>query len=263
MAADPNGPAGPPSSSSSAGPGATSAPPEAEANGPRGLSPGQRTAPELGPGARVVYRLLRGAIYVVARLWLRVEIRGGENIPARGGFILSPGAHRSNLDTPLISGVTTRVLRYMGKEGLWRVPGLGWFLTAMGGFPVQRGLVDREALHRGEEVLRRGEPLVVFPEGTRKRGPVIEDVKDGAAFLACRTGLPIVPVGIGGTERALGVGARWIKPTKVVLIVGEPISPPIRREGERVKRSQVRQLTEALRDRLQELFDRAQVTAGC
>lgn len=223
---------------------------------------GPASAPELGPVARSVYRLLRTLVLVVGRVWLRLEVRGGEHIPREGGFIISPGAHRSNLDTPLLSAVTPRVLRYMGKEGLWRVPGLGWFLTALGGFPVQRSAVDREALRRGEEVLYRGEPLVVFPEGTRKRGPLIEDVKDGAAFLACRTGLPIVPVGMGGTERALGVGARWIRPTKVVLVVGEPILPPVRDAGTRVRRSDVRNLTEVLRDRLQELFDRAQVATG-
>ena len=225
-------------------------------------SPGELTAPELGPGARLVYRLLRLGILVLARVWVRLEVRGAEHVPRQGGFILAPGGHRSNLDTPILSVVTPRVLRYMGKEGLWRVPVLPWVLTALGGFPVQRGLVDREALRRGEEVLERGEPLVVFPEGTRKRGPLVDDVKDGAAFLACRTGVPIVPVGMGGTERALGVGARWIRPTKVVLVVGEPISPPPRPPGARVKRSQVRQLTATLQERLQALFDQAQVLAG-
>lgn len=225
-------------------------------------SPGQLAAPVLGPAARTVYRVLRFLVIAVGKVWVRLEVRGAENVPSDGGFIVAPGAHRSNVDTPILSSITPRVLRFMGKEGLWRVPVVPWVLTALGGFPVQRGAVDREALRRGEEVLQRGEPLVVFPEGTRKRGPLIDDVKDGAAFLACRTGLPIVPVGIGGTERALGVGARWIRPTKVVLLVGEPIHPPERRPGERVKRSQVRQLTAALQERLQELFDRAQIAAG-
>lgn len=226
------------------------------------LPPGQDTAPVLGPAARRVYRLLRLFVVAVGSVWLRLEVRGAENVPVEGGFIVAPGAHRSNLDTPLISSITTRPLRFMGKEGLWRVPVVAWILTALGGFPVQRGLVDREALRRGEEVLLRGEPLVVFPEGTRKRGPVIEDVKDGAAFLACRTGLPIVPVGIGGTERALGVGARWIRPTKVVLVVGQPIEPPARSAAGRTRRSEVRKLTFGLQQRLQELFDRAQAIAG-
>jgi 1-acyl-sn-glycerol-3-phosphate acyltransferase len=224
--------------------------------------PGRESAPRLGFVSRLVYRLLRFLIVAVASVWVRLEVRGGEHIPASGGFVIAPGAHRSNLDTPILSTVTTRILRYMGKEGLWRVPFLGWLLTALGGFPVERSLVDREALRRAEEVLGRGEPLVVFPEGTRKRGPVIEEVKDGAAFLACRTGVPIVPVGLGGTERAMGVGMRWIRPTKVVIIVGEPLHPPSRRPGERVKRSDVRRLTEDLKERLQELFDRAQVSAG-
>jgi 1-acyl-sn-glycerol-3-phosphate acyltransferase len=212
--------------------------------------------------ARAVYRLLRLATVVVARVWLRLEVRGAEHVPRHGAFILAPGAHRSNLDTPIVSTVTPRVVRFMGKESLWAVPGLGWLLTALGGFPVRRGHADREALRRAEEVLGRGEPLVVFPEGTRKQGPLITEMKDGAAFLACRTGVPIVPVGLGGTERALPVRARWIRPAKVVVIVGEPLHPPPRPAGQRVTRREVRALTEALRDRLQDLFDRAQAATG-
>lgn len=219
-------------------------------------------AAEMGAGARLVYRLLRGVLEGVLRLLLRASVSGRDNVPATGGFILAPGAHRSILDTPLAAMAGTRVLRYMGAENYFAIPGFGSFLRAMGGFPVERNLTDRLALRLSEEVLRNGEPLVVFPEGTRQDGPIVQPLKEGAAFLACRAGVPIVPMGIGGAQRAMPKGARWVRPTKVAIVIGEPIHPPVRGEGERVKRSAVRNLSDELRDRLQELFDEAQVRAG-
>ncbi len=212
--------------------------------------------------SRAVYRVLRGAIWVIAKGLVRLSVVGAENIPATGGYVLAPGGHRSILDTPLASMAGPRVLRYMGAETYFKIPGLGFFLRAMGGFPVERALTDRAALRISEEVLRNGEPLVVFPEGTRQEGPEVQPLKEGAVFLAARAGVPIVPIGIGGAERAMPKGARYIKPTKVALVVGEPIYPPARADGERVKRSVVKSLSQELRETLQELFDEAQIRAG-
>ncbi len=224
------------------------------------VDPGNAVA--MGTGARVVYRVLRRAVWLIARIVFRVSITGQENMPATGGFVLAPGAHRSILDTPLASLAGPRVLRYMGAENYFAIPLLGLFLRAMGGFPVERSTTDRAALRRSEEVLRRGEPLVVFPEGTRLEGPIVQPLKEGAAFLACRASVPIVPVGLGGVARAMPRGARYIRPTKVAIVVGQPLHPRPRAEGDRVKRAAVRDLTAELHERLQELFDEAQVTAG-
>ena len=120
----------------------------------------------------------------------------------------------------------SRALRYMGAEKYFAIPGFGWFLRAMGGFPVERSTTDRAALRAAEWILANGEPLAVFPEGTRKDGPMIQPLKEGAAFLACRAGVPIVPVGIGGSQRAMPKGARWARPRKVTMVIGEPIQPP-------------------------------------
>jgi 1-acyl-sn-glycerol-3-phosphate acyltransferase len=219
-------------------------------------------AAAMGPAARVAYRVLRACLVGLLRIGFRLSVTGQHNIPASGGFILAPGGHRSILDTPLAAMAGPRVLRYMGAETYFRIPGLGVFLRSMGGFPVERSLTDRTALRLSEEVLRNGEPLVVFPEGTRQEGPIVQPLKEGAAFLACRAGVPIVPVGIGGAARAMPKGARFIRPGKVAMVVGTPIHPPARSEGERVKRSTVRSVTEELRERLQDLFDEAQIRAG-
>jgi len=212
--------------------------------------------------ARVTYRVLRFLLRLIMRAAFRIEVFGRENLPATGGFVLAPGGHRSILDTPAVSLAGPRVLRYMGAENYFKIPGLGWFLRAMGGFPVERAATDRQALRLAEWVLNNGEPLAVFPEGTRQQGPLIQPLKEGAAFLACRTGVPIVPVGIGGTERAMPKGAKFIRPRKVTMVIGAPIRPVPRAEGERVKRSEIRRVTQELHDSLQALFDEAQIRAG-
>jgi 1-acyl-sn-glycerol-3-phosphate acyltransferase len=210
---------------------------------------------------RVFYRLVRGVVMLIARTYFRVRVVGADKVPATGPFILSP-IHRSNLDTPVVAAVTRRRLRYMGKESLWKTRFGGWFFTTAGGFPVQRGSADRDALRAGREVLERGEPLVLFPEGTRQSGPTIEPLFQGAAYLACRTGAPIVPVGIGGSEAAMPKGSKMVYPRKMTLVVGDPIHPPPLSAQGRVPRSAVADLTAELSVAIQALFDEAQILAG-
>ncbi len=211
----------------------------------------------------VLYRLCRAVVVAVCRLCWRVRFDGLEHVPP-GPFVLAP-VHRSWLDFALVAGVTRRRLRYMGKEELWCHPGLGRLLTALGAFPVARGNVDREAMRRCLAVVADGEPLVLFPEGTRRQGPVVTDLFEGAAYVAARAAIPVVPVGIGGSERALPRGRRLPRPVRVAVVVGEPILPastlgPGR--SARVPRREVRDLTEALRGRLQALFEEATARAG-
>ncbi len=212
--------------------------------------------------SRWFYRALRVPFMAFFAVWLRLSVTGRENVPQSGGFILAAGGHRSILDTPVVAGTSRRILRYMGAEKYFQVPGLSWFLRSVGGFPVQRDQTDRDALRLSEAVLASGEPLVIYPEGTRFSGPEVQPLQQGAAFLACRAQVPIIPVGLGGTERAWPRGGRFIRPTKVALVVGEPLVPPIPEDGKRVKRSAMKAYNDELHARLQELFDQAQEQAG-
>lgn len=216
----------------------------------------------LSRASRWFYRTTWVAFMAFFAVWLRLSVTGREHVPARGGFILAAGGHRSILDTPVVARTSTRIFRYMGAEKYFQVPGLAWFLRSVGGFPVQRDVTDRDALRLSEEVLASGEPLVIYPEGTRFTGPEVQPLQQGAAFLACRAQVPIVPVGLGGTERAWPKGGRFIRPTKVALVVGEPLVPPVPEDGKRVKRSAMKAYNEQLHARLQELFDEAQELAG-
>jgi 1-acyl-sn-glycerol-3-phosphate acyltransferase len=209
----------------------------------------------------LLYSFVRGAIHLYLLAWHRLEIIGLENLPPTGSYIVSP-IHRSNLDSLVISAVTRRRMRYMGKESLWSTRPTGWFFSAMGGFPVQRGTADREALKAALTVVSRGEPLVMFPEGTRQSGPVLNEFFDGPAYVSCRSGAPIIPVGLGGTEAAMTKGSKMIRPVKITIVVGEPLQPAAPTDGGRVPRRAIKEHSSRLGDALQELFDEAQLLAG-
>jgi 1-acyl-sn-glycerol-3-phosphate acyltransferase len=214
-----------------------------------------------GPFSRAFYSVVRALVALFTRALTRLSIEGREHLPRSGAFVLAP-VHRSYIDTPISSCLTRRRLRFMGKDTLWKNRFSGWLLSALGGFPVTRGTADREALRRCVAVLEAGEPLVLYPEGERKSGPSVQPLFDGAVYVALRAGVPIVPVGIGGSERVMPKGARFLHPYKVHVIVGAPIESPPPAESGRVPRSTIRRHSDELHATLQQLFDAAQNRVG-
>lgn len=235
------------------------APPAAPAPAPRRVEP-----VDIHPPTRLErtsYGVVRILALGLARLWVRVEIHGRDRVPAHGPFVLAP-VHRSNIDFLLAAFVTRSRMRYMGKASIWKWKALGRFFSMLGAFPVHRGSADRESLRTCVRVIENGEALVMFPEGTRRSGPQVQELYDGAAYVAARTGVPLVPVGIGGSEAAMPPGAKLIKPRKVVLVVGEPIEAPRGDGSGRVPRRVVRELTEQLHGAIQDGFDEARRRSG-
>ncbi len=210
--------------------------------------------------SRVFYRIIRFLIEVFCRIYFRLRVFGSDNIPKTGAFILAP-IHRSNVDTPIVSLVTKRRLRFMGKDSLWKIKPIGVILSALGGFPVTRGSADLEALKRCLAVLKLGEPLVMFPEGTRQSGPKIHPLFDGAAYLAIKADVPIVPVGFGGTEGVMPKGSKMVLPRRCSVVVGKPIYPPKSETG-RLPRTATTDLTAELIAALQVVFDQAKQKVG-
>ena len=213
-----------------------------------------------GVSSRVFYRIIRFLIEVFCRIYFRLRVFGSDNIPKTGAFILAP-IHRSNVDTPIVSVVTKRRLRFMGKDSLWKIKPIGVILSALGGFPVTRGSADLEALKRCLAVLKLGEPLVMFPEGTRQSGPKIHPLFDGAAYLAIKADVPIVPVGFGGTEGVMPKGSKMVLPRRCSVVVGKPIYPPKSETG-RLPRTATTDLTAELIAALQVVFDQAKQKVG-
>jgi cytidylate kinase len=176
----------------------------------------------------------------------RVTVRGGSNVPQTGPVLIA-GNHTGFLDGPLAYALTPRAATFIAKAELFVGPlarALGW----LGQIPVHRGRPDRAALRSGLAVLRDGGALGVFPEGTRGAGR-LDTVSDGVAYLALRSGAPVVPLAVLGTSEAMPKGAklpRWRSP--VGLVFGQPFRVEV--SGDPRARSTVRAAGEQIRSRL-------------
>jgi 1-acyl-sn-glycerol-3-phosphate acyltransferase len=224
----------------------------------------------------LIFLVGRNLIVALGRLYFPGRVRGRENLPTSGSYILAP-VHRSYVDWAILARVTPRRLRYVTKASVFRPRLFGALLEVLGGFPVNRDGADREAFNRSLVVLDNDEPLVLFPEGTRRSGPEVAPLKEGAAYLALRTGAPIVPVALAHSEAAMPRGSRFPRPRRVDIVIGPPLEVTgeqkagVKGEREvsgvtgvrqRVRRSAARTLTEELRKSLQSLFDEAEGRAG-
>jgi len=139
----------------------------------------------------------------------RLRVRGLENIPARGGFVVAAN-HTSNLDPwPLGISLWPRQLHYMAKSELWK-PGLRVLLKAVGSFPVRRGEGDIEALETAVRLCKEGRAMGMFPEGTRRRKGLRKKHQprphSGSARIALAAGVPLIPAAIHGMDRLSRLG---------------------------------------------------------
>ncbi|HEY6707034.1 MAG TPA: lysophospholipid acyltransferase family protein [Actinomycetota bacterium] len=189
--------------------------------------------------------LIAGAVVKpLMRVWFRIRVEGGDNVPATGPVILASN-HRSNMDPVLLASALRRPVAFMAKAELFVGP-LGWIMRWIGQFPVRRGGIDREALRRTDAVLARGAMLGLFPEGTRGDGG-FSAVHPGLAYIVVRQRCPVLPVAIFGTER---VRRRfgWLPFASPVRIV---IGPAIDLPTSTSDRAGRRAASEVLRQRLQ------------
>ena len=205
--------------------------------------------------AQVLYWVLRALIRVIGRLYLRTRMVGAERLRIDGAFIIAP-VHRSNLDGPLVNSRCPRMVRSLAKIEMFKGRIGTWISAMIGSFPVHRGAGDRRSLQAAIGLLRRGEPLLVFPEGTRHSGRQVGEIYGGAAFLSARTGVPILPVGIAGTEEAMPPKAKFLRRVPVSIVVGEPLMPPSIESG-RLSSSQRSEFTTRLREAMQSAMDEA------
>lgn len=167
------------------------------------------------------YRLTKLIVGLMFRFRGRLVVAGLENVPPGGCIIASN--HMSNWDPPAIAfALGERQMRALGKQELFELPLLGRLARFLGGIPVRRGEIDREALAECKQALQNGEPLILLPEGTRSRTGSMNEAKSGVIFLAYLGRVPIVPAAISGTERMGWPGRR----RTVRLCFGPPIELP-------------------------------------
>jgi 1-acyl-sn-glycerol-3-phosphate acyltransferase len=161
------------------------------------------------------------------RLGARVTVEVEAEIPREGPLIVVSN-HISNADPPLVAGWLTpmlgRQMHILAKQALFVGP-LGWILRKLGATPVKAGGSDIEAYRVARAVLDRGDVLCIFPEGTRSMNGVMLEPKPGVAMLATRTGVPILPVGVSGSDYFLGRGKRLPRlRAPIRMHVGKPFT---------------------------------------
>ena len=200
---------------------------------------------------------MRNVTSVFSQLYFRACYEGRENVPATGAFVLAP-VHRSNLDFALMSALTKRQLRFMSKASIFKYTLFGRIIAAMGSYPVSRGKADREALSRTIDVLGEGDGMVLFPEGTRKSGPVVERAVRGGRLRGLPGGRADHPRRHRRQRAGHGQGGPVPPPGKMRVIVGPPLYPPAPPEGRRhPSRTAIHELTHSLQRELQRLLDQA------
>mgnify|MGYP001320403539 CR=1 FL=1 len=170
------------------------------------------------------YSIGRFIVRLLLFLLIRWQVRGRENVPDQGA-ILVVANHLSVFDPPLLGAGLGRRVVFMAKEELFHPRFQGYFIRSLGAFPVRRGGRDRKALSQAGRVLADGLALVMFPEGRRSKNAQLQPAFAGSALIALRSGVPVIPVGITGTERIKGV-AWWLRRPRVIVNVGCPFYLP-------------------------------------
>jgi 1-acyl-sn-glycerol-3-phosphate acyltransferase len=171
----------------------------------------------------------RSVLYPLSHVLYRPRIEGKENVPRDGGVIVASN-HRSFIDSFAIPLASPRGVRFLAKEEYWQGKGVGGllrkgFFTGVGMVPVNRHspTAAQESLDAALEVLRAGDAFGIYPEGTRSRDGRLYRGRTGVAWLALTAQVPIVPVGLIGTEDIQPVGSSFPRIAKVTVRFGTPI----------------------------------------
>ena len=198
----------------------------------------------------LVYSVCNAAFRGVLGAFADWHVYGRENVPQGEPFLVISN-HQSSIDPPLIGASLGRQAKFLAKGSLFRNPLLGAFLRSYGAFPLKRDGTDLEGSMWALGRLKAGEPLVLFPEGSRSSGGM-KRALPGAAFLALKAGVPIVPAGITGSDR-LGPIWRIVVPTgRITVTFGQAFMLPA--EKGRPDRDQLESLTQLMMGRVAALL---------
>ena len=202
------------------------------------------------PRPSLTYRLISYLlVFPLYRLLFRGRTAGNDNVPLDGAVVVVAN-HGSHLDPPLLGHALGRPVAFMAKAELFRVPLLGPIIRACGAYPVARGASDREAIRVATDRLLQGWATGVFIDGTRQQNGRVNDPQPGAALLAARAGVPLLPVAIVNSNRALGPGQSSPRLVPVHIRIGTPIPPPASR-----RRADLDAVTRACQEQINQLLD--------
>ena len=202
----------------------------------------------------MLYFILRLFTILLFKILFRIKVKGEENIPESGSFLIASN-HISFLDPVAIGAASPRPLNFMARDDLFSNRIFGWLLRNVNVFPVKRE--DREdisAIREALKRLRKGKGLVIFPEGGRGESDRLREGKIGVALLAYRSGAPIVPAFIKGSDKALPRDAKFIRLEPISVTFGKSINiGELGLKGD--KKQAYREITERVMDAISRLKD--------
>jgi 1-acyl-sn-glycerol-3-phosphate acyltransferase len=169
-----------------------------------------------------VYRTVHFLTRTFFKLYAQWELIDYHNLPKTGAVIAAPN-HISYLDPEMVGAAITRECAFMARHDLWENKFLAWLLPRLGSFPVNREKPDRAAMRLAFDALERGLCLVIFPEGTRSKDGKLQAAEPGLALIVQKSGAPVVPIAVIGSDIMMPVGAKGLTRTKLKLIFGKPI----------------------------------------
>jgi 1-acyl-sn-glycerol-3-phosphate acyltransferase len=169
----------------------------------------------------MMYRIVWWLCWIIFQTLFRRRVIGAEKIPRRGKVIVASN-HISLLDPPVLGTSFWRSGVYMAKEELFRNRFVGWFISSIYAFPVKRGAPDRASLKYSLDSLEAGKLLAIFPEGTRSETGELQQAEMGVGMIAYRSGAPVVPAWICGTDRVLPKGGGF-RLARMLVVFGEPL----------------------------------------
>jgi 1-acyl-sn-glycerol-3-phosphate acyltransferase len=184
-----------------------------------------------------MYAFLRGFMRFMTTVYLvgLFKVEGLENVPRHGALLVCPN-HSATLDPPMVPAFLPRSDTWsMAKSEYFRKPLMRWLFRGYHSFPVVRHTADRVAIRRALDLLKAGEALIVYPEGTRVESGVLAIPEPGAGFLAQKAACLVLPVALTGTRECLPKGTMWPRRVPVTVRFGKPFYVLQRRPtGERI-----------------------------
>ena len=197
-----------------------------------------------------VYHGGRFLTRVLLFLFTRWRLTGKENIPGQGPLLIVVN-HLNLADPPIIGVSVNRKAIFMAKEELFRSRFTGYIVRNFGAFPIRRGGLNKEALRKAEQLLAQGMALIMFPEGQRSKGTQLESAFSGSMLLAVRSGAPILPIGIAGTEKIKGFAWLFRRP-QITVNIGYPFYLPS--VNSKLSRVELAEFTHSVMEHIAELL---------
>jgi 1-acyl-sn-glycerol-3-phosphate acyltransferase len=173
---------------------------------------------------RFLYCLLQRGIQLAAVILYRARYSGRENIPAEGG-VLVVSNHQSHFDPPLVGAGCPRQMNYVARDTLFRFAPFAWLISTVGAFPIDREGVGLSGIKESLKRLKRGEIVLIFPEGTRTRDGRMAPFRPGFTTLAVRSKAAILPVAIEGAFQVWPRTSKFPGLGSIRVHFGVPIMP--------------------------------------